>query len=359
MDSADWESVMQFVSDPLDMDSPGPSSEKPVSEKTTLASPAPLILTPPISCQGSPLEESPEAHTIVSVSTTFFPGANFSPLPPDLILLSSDAVFFYVHCHQLLAVSENSFQSLLPEKQNKGKDDIPPIVSLSESANVLNIVLHTAYNMSCSHYSPSVDTLIATVDALTKYGIPVKSHVVPSTPLYSAILAQAPLAPMQTFALAAKYDLYELAVPISAHLLSFPLSALTDEQAEQMGPIYLKRLFFLHLGRIDALKRLLLPPPHPHAPTSTCDFIEQKKLTRAWALASAYLAWDARPDLSTSSMESALCPLAEHLSCEVCRSSLGERIKQLIIQWSVVKVGACPLICPPRVRADTSSSTSI
>ena len=62
-----------------------------------------------------------------------------------------------------------------------------------------------------------------------------------------------------------------------------------------MGPVYLKRLFFLHFGRIDALKRVLLPPPHPHPPTQHCDFTEQKHLTRAWALASAYFAWDARP----------------------------------------------------------------
>ena len=46
----------------------------------------------------------------------------------------------------------------------------------------------------------------------------------------------------------------------------------------------------------------------------------------------------ARPDLSTSAMESALCPLADHLSCDVCKQSLADRVKQLIVQWSVVKV---------------------
>lgn len=39
-------------------------------------------------------------------------------------------------------------------------------------------------------------------------------------------------------------------------------------------------------------------------------------------------------------MESALLPLADHLSCDVCKQSLGDRVKQLIIQWSVVKVCA-------------------
>ncbi|KAI0921682.1 hypothetical protein AcV5_000794 [Taiwanofungus camphoratus] len=335
MDNPEWESVLQFVSDPLDMDSPLP--EKPVSEKTAFV-PTPQVPTPPISNQGSPSEAQSEANAVVSVSTTFYPGANLNPLPPDLILLSSDAVFFYVHCHQVLGASENGFRSLLPAKPQKDiKDEIGPIIPLSETATVLNVMLHTIYNMSCSHYSPSVDTLVATLDTLAKYGVPAQRHVTPGSPLYALILAQAPVAPIELYALAAAYDLYELAVPISSHLLSFSLPSLSDELAARMGPLYLKRLFFLHLGRIDALKRLLLPPPHPHAPTPTCDFTEQKKLTRAWALASAYLAWDARPDLSTSAMESALCPLGGHLSCEVCQTSLSERIKQLIVQWSVVK----------------------
>jgi len=38
-------------------------------------------------------------------------------------------------------------------------------------------------------------------------------------------------------------------------------------------------------------------------------------------------------------MESALRPLAEHLTCEHCQQALRDRIKNLVIQWSVVKVG--------------------
>ena len=175
------------------------------------------------------------------------------------------------------------------------RDDLGPVVSLPESASVLNVVLHVVYDVSCAHYHPGIDTLIAAVEAMAKYGLPPRRHIAPSTPLYSLILGQAPVQPIITYALAATHDLYDLAVPISSHLLSFALHTLTDELAIRIGPVYMKRLFFLHLGRLDALKRLLLPPPHPHPPTSNCDFTEQKKLTRAWALASAYLAWDARP----------------------------------------------------------------
>ncbi|PCH41502.1 hypothetical protein WOLCODRAFT_17151 [Wolfiporia cocos MD-104 SS10] len=345
MEHTEWDSVFQFVSEPLDM--PDAMPEKPVSEKASLAAPPSQMPTPPLSSQDSPTESERELDTIVSVSTTFHPGANLNPLPADLVFISSDAVFFYVHSHQVLGASENGFRALLPAKVSpksviKGANsnldlDFGSIIPLPEPAPVLNIVLHTIYEISFAHYSPALDTLIAAVEALSSYGVPVAQHCAPGSPLYTLLLAQAPIAPLEVYALAAQHDLYELAVPTSAHLLGYHLATLNDEHARKMGAVYLRRLFFLHLGRVDALKRLLLPPPYPHAPTPECDFVEQKKLTRAWALASAYLAWDARPDLSMSAIESALCPLGEHLSCEVCRTALNERIKQLVVQWSVVR----------------------
>ncbi|KAH9904234.1 uncharacterized protein BXZ73DRAFT_85463 [Epithele typhae] len=355
MDSADWDSVLQYISD-TPQDLPSPQPERPVAETTGLPLhpqlPTPTqVLTPPASDKQSPpdlQDDVPQGHvpgnTIVSVSTTFHPGSNLLPIPPDLIFLSADGVFFYAHTTQVLALSANHFNNLVPPKLNKSKlrDDFGPVVPLPEPAAVLNVLLHVIYELSCAHYHPSIDTLAAAVDAMDVYGLSPKRHIAPSTPLYSFILSQAPIQPIVVYALASAHDLYELAVPVSSHLLSFALHSLTDEMAVRIGPVYMKRLFFLHLGRLDALKRLLLPPPHPHPPTSGCDFTEQKKLTRAWALASAYLAWDARPDLSTSTMEGALCPLADHLSCEVCKQSLADRVRQLIIQWSVVKLrNAC------------------
>jgi hypothetical protein len=202
-------------------------------------------------------------------------------------------------------------------------------------------MLHAIYDMSCAHYAPSFEILVAAVTALKTHGIPLHPRVRPSTHLYTLLMSHAPLYPLELYALAATYDLYDIAVPTSSHLLSLSLASLTDDMAQRIGPVYVKRLFFLHFGRAEALKRLLLPPPHPHAPTPFCDFTEQKKLTRAWALASAYLAWDARPDLSTSTMESALSPLGDHLACDLCQGVLKDRIKNLVISWSVVKVGRC------------------
>jgi hypothetical protein len=296
------------------------------------------IPTPPQSHNSSPIvDDEDKARTLVSVSTTFFPGSQHLATPPDIVLVTTDNVFFYVHSHLLLIASENRFRGLLPTLQPSSNAQIS-VVSVPELSTVLNIVLHSVYDMSCVHYSPSFATIITAVNRLAVYGISPKTRIAPSTHLFSLLLSYAPLYPLELYALAASHDLYDLAVSTSSHLLSFPLSSLTDEMAQHIGPIYLKRLFFLHFGRSDALKRVLLPPPHPHAPTPSCDFAEQKKLTRAWALASAYLAWDARPDLSTSTMESALRSLSEHLTCKPCTEALNDRIKNLVKQWSMVKM---------------------
>jgi len=186
---------------------------------------------------------------------------------------------------------------MLPAPPAKDGEPLCPFLTVQEPSAVYNILLHTIYDMSCAHYSPSFEHLVTSVHALKSYGIPLSTRIAPSTPLFTLLLSHAPLHPLELYALASYYDLAELATSTSSHLLSLQLSSITDRMAERIGPKYLKRLFFLHFGRVDALKRLLLSPPHPHAPTSWCNFAEQKKLTRAWALASAYLAWDARPGM--------------------------------------------------------------
>ena len=43
-------------------------------------------------------------------------------------------------------------------------------------------------------------------------------------------------------------------------------------------------------------------------------------------------------ELSTSTMEYALKPLGEHLSCDLCRDALRDRIRDLVVWWSVARV---------------------
>ncbi|KAF9488094.1 hypothetical protein BDN71DRAFT_542634 [Pleurotus eryngii] len=329
MDHADWDSLFQFVSHST-LATPEPD-DKPADL------PYSQVPTPPQSQDGSPTEpdEGVEENPLVSVSTTFYPGAQTHTFPPDVALFSSDSVFFYTHTHILLSASDNGFRSLLLDcPQPSGN---APMINVPETSAVLNVILHTIYGMSCAHYLPSYEVLATAVERLPFYGISPMARILPTSPLYTLLLSHAPLRPLELYALAASFELDALAVAVSSHLLGMHLSSITDELARRMGPIYLKRLFFLHFGRSEALKRILLPPPHPHPPSPMCDFVEQKKLTRAWALASAYFAWDARPDVSTSTMEVALRPLQEHLSCDLCQDTLRERIKDVIVQWSIVK----------------------
>ncbi|KAF8506046.1 hypothetical protein F5888DRAFT_497787 [Russula emetica] len=340
MDATEWDSILQFVADGLAQDA-APSADEPVSSvvrpplSRAVSAAAAQIPTPPISVYGTPAEE--REQTMISVSTTFFPGGELDVSPTDLIIISSDSVFFYVHAQKLLAASTNEFNSLLPMKELDRPEGAGSILPLHLDSVVLNILLHTIYNMSAVHYAPSPEAVIAAVESLEKYGLSVRTYLAPASPLSTLFLGTAPQAPIGFYAFAGAYDLNHLAIPISSFLLSYSLASLTDELAVKMGPLYLKRLFFLHLGRVEALKRLLLPPPQPHVPTANCDVTEQKKLTRAWALASAYLAWDVRPDLSTQAIEIALRPLGDYLGCDQCNQLLRERINNLVALWSIVK----------------------
>ena len=73
------------------------------------------------------------------------------------------------------------------------------------------------------------------------------------SPLYVTMLSIVPIKPLEVYALAAKYDLVNLAKRASSHLMSFELSSISDEMAEKIGARYLKRLVLFHLERTNAV----------------------------------------------------------------------------------------------------------
>ncbi|KZT72032.1 hypothetical protein DAEQUDRAFT_706336 [Daedalea quercina L-15889] len=275
---------------------------------------------------------------IAPVSTTFQPTAMMGITLPDIVLASTDNVLFYVHRTRLIAVSANGFNHLIPFYLPLKVDDRAPSILVSERAEVLNIVLHTIYDISSTQFLPSFETVSEATNVLARYGVDLKLHAGPSQSLHSLISSFAPYRPIDTFALAASHNLEDVAVASSAHLLAYRLSTLTDELAERMGSIYLKRLVFLHLGRIEALKALLLTPPHRHQVVPDCNEEVQPALMRAWALASAHLLWDARPNLSTHLLQATLLFFEKDIKCELCKACLHERITVLMREWAAVKV---------------------
>ncbi|KAI0071639.1 hypothetical protein K474DRAFT_583721 [Panus rudis PR-1116 ss-1] len=277
------------------------------------------------------MNETPNSPLIISVSTAFYPGADVDPMPSDTILISSDSVYFHVHRHRLLNVSSNAFNSLLSGPH----PTVGTVLNVPEQSTVLNVVLHAIYGISCNKYGPSLDLLLSSIPVLEKYGVAAHRVITPETHLFNAILTQAPLNAIEVYMVAAEHDLFHLAQAVSPYLLSFPLPTLTDEMAKRMGSLYLKRLFFLHMNRSRTLSKLTVIPPKEHPPTTDCGYVEQKKLIRAWSLACASLAWDARPDLSPHFLGSVLSSLGAELTCDLCKVSLNERITEVLREWTI------------------------
>lgn len=233
--------------------------------------------------------------TFISLSYTFRPGFVFDGLSPDLVLSTADRTLFYVHYEHVLSASSNSFGLFLPPSLCSTGDAPFPAGRIPEHADVLNIILLTIYNMSAVPFFPSFETISSALDAFSRYGFEPKQYACVGQPLYNLILGCEGAQPIDTYALAGAHDLSDVAVAASVHLLSFPLSTLSDELAQRMGAVYLKKLFFRHFGMMNALKRVLMKPPGMHSDTADCSLAQRKCLTRAWALATAHIVWDAGP----------------------------------------------------------------
>jgi hypothetical protein len=234
------------------------------------------------------------------VSTTFFPGAQLTTTPSDLILISADRVLFHLHANQVLAPSTNGFAHKWPPHSYSVNSNSIPIILVPEHSPLVNLVLHCVYDLPCTRFSSSAEDVSSCVTTIIKYGLPLAAYTSQGGALYNLILSKAPTAGIQMYALAAQHGLERVAVAVSPFLLSFDLATLTDDLSGRMGAVYLRRLVFLHLGRSAALKRLLSPPLNYHTPDDSCGIQEYDAFMNAWSLAVAPLAWNARPGLCTS-----------------------------------------------------------
>ncbi|KAL0955580.1 hypothetical protein HGRIS_001817 [Hohenbuehelia grisea] len=296
--------------------------------------------------------------TIVSVSTTFHPSAGLlSTILPDLVLLSTDLVFFYVHEPVLLAASNNKFSSLLPMETAQSRlnsspapteDELIQLLVVPEPSAVLNVVLHIVYGLSPARHSPSYTTLAAAVNCMPTYGIALRPLLNPSskplvgrrTPppspshLYALLVNHAPAHALELYTLAAAHDLPELARAPSAYLHGLRVCEIPDEALQRMGGVYFARLVRMQLLRIDMLKRAVVQPPRSHVPTRTCTEEDTASLVRAWGLVAASLVWDAVPDSSVVNLEAAFRALSMHLTCLECAQEFNSHLNTVLKIWA-------------------------
>lgn len=169
------------------------------------------------------------------------------------------------------------------------------IISIPETSPVLDVILHILYGLSPVAHGPTLENVVDAITHMPHYDLAPKTYIISTNPMHDLLLSFAPRHPFEIYTLAAQFDLNDIATSTSTYLLTHSLTHISDELATRMGAIYLKRLMTLHIDRFNALKSIILVPPHPHPATKACGFEEQRRLTRAWALVSAYLAWEGGP----------------------------------------------------------------
>ncbi|KAG9094820.1 hypothetical protein FRC07_011251, partial [Ceratobasidium sp. 392] len=111
--------------------------------------------------------------------------SNFNPTEPgfqdaDLVLLTTDAVFFYAHTAVLLKDSSNNFGNMIAAQpvdepsltrsvRSEAPSDDPPklkLVICDYSSEILELVLNTVYKYRTESLAPSTATLQGALAAL-------------------------------------------------------------------------------------------------------------------------------------------------------------------------------------------------
>lgn len=210
-----------------------------------------------------------------------------------------------------------------------------PTISVIEDSEVFNIILHLVYDMPCGRYGPTIEVISSTLDALPKYGLPIPD---PSNEIWTVLLRQVEVDPLRVYSVGAAHAIDTVCTQSSEHTLSTHLSNVTEANAMAMGAIYLRRLFFLHLGRMEALKRIAGSPPEIHPPTPACSEATQRAIQKAWKAALADLLLVEMPQaIPVSSIISAFGPVANSTQCLACKEKVQDRIASVVEEWGNVK----------------------
>lgn len=179
------------------------------------------------------------------------------------------------------------------------------------------------------------------IHALEKYGLAMPQ---PTSEIWEFLLQHAQRerghTAISAYALTASLGMESLAVKLSTHTLGVSLTdSITEADALVMGPVYLRRLFFLHLGRKDALKRVITLPPIAHRVLQGCSLEDQEAVVRAWGVAVAGLLLQNTPqNTSKEELENSLgIVVRRRRSCAACYDAVKDRVAEAVAQWLAVK----------------------
>ncbi|KAJ8083888.1 hypothetical protein PM082_002654 [Marasmius tenuissimus] len=282
-----------------------------------------------------------DGGTEYPTSSTFGPMVAGSGRPPvDMLLLSGDSVMFYTDEKTLLDASKNSFKRLLPFTSKELSRRVLFLHDISSSE--LEIMLRAIHDVSSvpeqSLIDVDVQTLIRAIDNLPEYGISPVACITPKTHLYRLLLSCAPLHPLEIYAQAAHHGLAPLAVTVSSHTLVVELAQLTDELSMRMGSVYALRLFQLHTGRVEILKKLLSRDLGLHNPTPRCSFDGQRVLKAKWNLGVAFMFSKIKPDTATSTIREIMMSHTAGIGCRECNNLRDRCLRDIINDWTMTSV---------------------
>lgn len=314
----------------------------------------------------TPIIPSITEATEIHVSTTFFPAAVLPGVEQgkrcDLVIQTSDYVFFYCHSAILLAKSSNGFGFLIPitligqaavaTPTAEGQEvslqpgsgppqppgpELSPLLAITvpETSAAFNIVLHVIYGLSFNRYGPTLAVVSEAMAALSKYGAP---HLQTKSEIYTFLFKMIDTEPLQVYAIAASSHIEEICVAASERTLGLSLSTLSEADAILMGPLSLRRLFFLHLGRTSALQRVIGAPPEGHEEAPGCSEAQRQHLGALWKAGKATLLMKEFPqNVSVQDLVLIFGSLIGETRCLKCRAQIQARIGKLVQDWSRVK----------------------
>ncbi|KAI0093619.1 hypothetical protein BDY19DRAFT_263298 [Irpex rosettiformis] len=251
---------------------------------------------------------------------------------PDVIIRSSDNVYFAVHRGQILFTSTNRFSALLSPSP-RCTAARPSAFTVPEPSDVLSDLFHTVYGLACDLHWPSLESIQATLDALKKYGmLPLEAHVFQDTFLYHAIHRQSRVFPLEAYTLAAENHLEDVAVTTSAETIHSRIIDLDMTLACRMGVMYLSRLHRLHDMRREGLKQLFLVRMTGHAETPDCDLDQQRETYIDLQLGCKAL-FMMEPALYVGDLEVELNEFRSQVTCPDCNVIVSAEIARIIADF--------------------------